>query len=135
VWVCVCVGVCVCVCVCVFVCVFHVSVFVLFLCVFVCVVVSFVPDDASGCAARAAHGHQAQQRDGATESHSEHGENEENSWTQGVLSCVLLMLRCFHFGGNDTYDIVECLVYVLHASIQLRDHVRTTDDALQAESK
>jgi hypothetical protein len=38
----------------------------------------------SGRASRAAHGDQAQQRDGATESHSEYGKNEEGAWAQGV---------------------------------------------------
>jgi hypothetical protein len=41
----------------------------------------FMPDAALGCAAGAAHGHQAQQRNGAAESHSEHGENEEDART------------------------------------------------------
>ena len=52
----------------------------------------------SGRAARAAHGDQAQQRDGATESHSEYGENEEGARTQGMtlyFACLLYcVLRC-----------------------------------------
>jgi hypothetical protein len=53
----------------------------------------FVSDVASGCPARAAHGHQAQQRDGAAESYSEHGEDEENAWTQGLKMLVLIVLN------------------------------------------
>jgi hypothetical protein len=48
-------------------------------------VISFMPDAALGRAAGAAHGHQAQQRNGAAEGHSEHGENEEDARTQGMI--------------------------------------------------
>jgi hypothetical protein len=51
----------------------------------------------SGRAARAAHGDQAQQRDGATERHSEYGENEEGARTQGDF-----MICCPAFNDKST---------------------------------